>query len=174
METTARTQDHSPPRELVPPHVVQAAERLVILTRDDVFRERFAIRSGWDAEVTNATCFGTFFDWVWQSQLDLDATQPEALDTTQFVPTPGRRSMHPLVKSHFEGFLRPLWGYAVKAAAGQWPTDPDEEHLLALLLVVDGWFEGYHITAEELLRGLPADDLPTRARERAMKLRRVA
>jgi hypothetical protein len=144
------------------------------LTRDDVFRERFGIRSGWVAELTNATCFGTFYDWARQSEQDLDAARPGADETTRFIPAPGRDAMPPDITLDFEGFLRPLWGYAVRSSIGQWPTQPGEEHLLALLLIVDGWFEGYDVTVEELLRGLPAEDLPTQTRERAMGLRRIA
>jgi hypothetical protein len=174
MESNTQTQDESPTRELVPPHVLRAAWELVALTRDYAFRERFGIRSGGAAELTNAICFGTFYDWAQASEKDVLAAQPGADETTRFIPAPGRKSMEPLIDQQMRGFLRPLWGYAVRTYIGQWPTEPEEEHLLSLLLIVDGWFEGYDITAEELVRGLSGIDLPVQAWKRAMSRRRIA
>jgi hypothetical protein len=173
MEMNTQSQEEPTNRALVPPHVIEAALELLALNRDYVFRERLGIYSGGAAELTNLMCFGTFYDWAKASEKDLDAAQAGSDEATRFIPAPGRKSMEPLIDQQMRGFLGTLWGYAVRTYIGQWPTEPEEENLLAHLLIVDGWFEGYDITAEELVRGLPAEHLPAEAWKRAMSRRRT-
>ncbi|RUL88018.1 acylphosphatase [Tautonia sociabilis] len=98
----------------------------------------------------------------------LESRGPRPVDG--FNRPPAKESLPETVARAIEEILWHYWEAEHENFIADEPG-PDEEHIFRHLVAVDGWFEGYEVSAEQIVAEFTDEDLRDAARRRARRFR---